>query len=100
MAAPTIYTTLVSGPLTIKHGNRLELSVTVSGTPPPDVVWYLNGRKVTETDDVTLTVQHKKYKFRIDHVTDDVRTVCVEASNHLGSENRFYTITVYKGRKY
>ncbi|XP_075253991.1 uncharacterized protein LOC142345665 isoform X8 [Convolutriloba macropyga] len=99
--APAIYKIPESLPK-VNEGGILKLEAVVSGTPPPEVVWYRNGRELTPNEKVKIRsapeVDEGLHQLVISDCTRaDAGDYSVSATNDIGQVTK--TCKVQVGEK-
>ena len=93
---PTIYKVPESLP-TAEEGSKIRIDAVISGTPPPEVVWYRNGREITPDNKFKIrsTPEDGSYQLVInDSVRGDAGDYSVCATNDLGEVTKTCKVTV------
>ncbi|VDK28622.1 unnamed protein product [Gongylonema pulchrum] len=79
----------------VNEGTKVSFSVTVTGYPAPEVVWYRNGEPITPGGNISMTAENGVYTLTIENVTPDQSgEISCEAKNTVGSKKQFATLTV------
>ncbi|TKR95914.1 hypothetical protein L596_010016 [Steinernema carpocapsae] len=70
---------------TCREGDTLKLKAVLLGEPMPDVTWFVNGRKLEETQNIKIHAEKGTYTVTIKDITCDYsgKVVC-EAVNEFG----------------
>ncbi|XP_063712658.1 titin-like isoform X5 [Symsagittifera roscoffensis] len=93
---PTIYKVPELLP-TAEEGSKIRIDAVISGTPPPEVVWYRNGREITPDNKFKIrsTPEDGSYQLVInDCVRGDAGDYSVCATNDLGEVTKTCKVTV------
>ncbi|XP_040912585.1 myosin light chain kinase, smooth muscle isoform X2 [Toxotes jaculatrix] len=91
--APRFVTQLTD--LKVMDGSRVTMSVELSGHPPPEVMWFHDGQKVTESEDFHLLREENCCTLLIQEVfPEDTGTYSCRAWNQYGEDHTQARLTV------
>uniref|UniRef100_A0A915E2B2 Ig-like domain-containing protein n=1 Tax=Ditylenchus dipsaci TaxID=166011 RepID=A0A915E2B2_9BILA len=79
----------------MQEGDTLKLKAVLLGEPMPDVSWYVNGRKLQESQNIKIHAEKGTYTVTIKDITLDYsgKVVC-EAINEYGKASSEATLKV------
>lgn len=81
--------------LTVKQGEPIYLDVKVSGEPPPEVTWYVNGKVLQPTSQKRVENVDYNTKFYNDNPErKDTGTYKIVATNKYGQDEAEFELTV------
>ncbi|KAI1702784.1 immunoglobulin domain-containing protein [Ditylenchus destructor] len=80
---------------TCREGDTLKLKAVLLGEPMPDVSWYVNGKKLEESQNIKIHAEKGTYTVTIKDITMDYsgKVVC-EAINEYGKASSEATLKV------
>ncbi|KAE9550266.1 hypothetical protein FO519_006527 [Halicephalobus sp. NKZ332] len=80
---------------TCREGDTLKLKAVLLGEPTPTVTWYVNGKKLEETQNIKIHADKGTYTVTIKDITTDYsgKVVC-EAVNEFGKASSEATLLV------
>ena len=73
----------------------MSVEAAVSGYPPPEVIWLINGEELINNEDVKIEKDKDKYKMVITKAA--VRqsgSYTIRAANEAGQDHKDFTISV------
>ena len=80
---------------TCREGDTLKLKAVLFGEPMPDVTWYINGKKLEESQNIKIHSDKGTYTVTIKDITCDYSGLVVcEAVNEFGKASSQATLTV------
>lgn len=86
------------GPFVVNENKDLSVSLTVTGTPKPEVSWFKDCSKVTPTRIIDMHTRGNTHYLEIIRATDDIQgSYTCEARNKLGKATKTFQIDV-KGK--
>ncbi|XP_006869427.1 PREDICTED: myosin light chain kinase, smooth muscle isoform X2 [Chrysochloris asiatica] len=81
--------------LKVMDGSQVTMTVQVSGTPPPEVIWLHNGKEIQESEDFHFEQQGAWHSLCIQEVfPEDTGTYTCEAWNSAGEARSQAVLTV------
>ncbi|XP_043238275.1 titin homolog isoform X6 [Amphibalanus amphitrite] len=88
--------------MAIMIDETVRIEVDIDGTPKPEVKWYKDGQKLTETDRLRLVEESDtKYVLLIDRMElTDAGSYSIVASNTMGQMSDFWKVTAQAPPKF
>ena len=93
--APEIAEGLEEGPITVTEGDEVNLNVTITGKPKPDVKWYKDNKPLRETNKLDIKARGDKYSVVILGIkAEDSGEYKCEAKSKMGTVTRNFDVKV------
>lgn len=101
MIAPRIDRSLVKTPIIAKLGEKLSVTLVITGIPAPQVRWFVGAREITSKNQTesNFSIRQKKpyYGLSIDYVTNELnKGLSALAFNSMGQDFVRIDVKVYK----
>jgi hypothetical protein len=76
---------------TCREGDTLRLKAVLLGEPMPEVTWFINGKKLVESQNIKIHADQGTYTVTIKDITQEYSGLVVcEAVNEFGKVNNNY----------